>query len=185
MGAHHFEYTVDDDFFAAFEGSEISRGDVDVQVDVQKQPSLLTLDFRMQGDVEVACDRCLGEFRMPVAYEGSLQVKFAEDAPESDGEILWLHPVEGEVNLAQYIYESIVLSLPYQRVHPLDTNGEPTCDPEMLKRFRIVSGDEFDEMFPEEAGDATTKSETQSAWENQLAAIRDRMENDEEKEDKE
>ena len=141
-----------------------------------KQASLLTLDFTMKGDVEVACDRCLGEFRMPVDYQGTVQVKFAEDTPESDGDIIWLHPVEGELNLAQYIYESIILSLPYQRIHPLDKNGNPTCDPEMLKRFRIVSGDEFDEMFPEENID----TEAQAEWESQLAAIKEKMEKQEE-----
>ena len=185
IGTHHFEYTVDDDFFAAFEGAEISRGDVKVGLDVNKQSSMLILDFRMEGNVEVACDRCLGEFRMPVDYDGTLLVKFTEEPPESDGEIMWLHPVEGEVNLAQYIYESILLSLPFQRIHPLDKNGNPTCDPEMLKRFRIVSGDEFDEMFPEEDVDTEAKNETQVAWESQLATIKDKMEQEEaEKESK-
>ena len=172
LGEHRFEYRIDDDFFAQFEGSEVSRGDVRVEVVANKQPSMLILDFRMEGDVEVACDRCLGEFRMPVAYTGRLFVKFVEDPPESDGEVIWLHPVEGEVNLAQYIYESIVLSLPYQRVHPLDAEGKPTCDPEMLRRFRIVQGEEFDAMFPEESVD----TESQTAWEDQLAAVKAQME---------
>lgn len=176
LGAHCFEYVVNDDFFAQFEGSEVSRGDVRVEMEVNKQPAMLILDFRMEGDVEVACDRCLGEFRMPVAYEGQLLVKFTEDPPPDDGEVLWLHPVEGEVNLAQYIYESIVLSLPYQRVHPPDADGKPTCDPEMLKRFRIVPGEEFDAMFPGEAVDDEARSPTKGSWENQLAAVKEQLE---------
>jgi len=178
-GIHHYEYTVDDDFFAAFENSEVTQGDVDVQVDVKKQPSMLSLDFSMTGGVDVACDRCVEEFRIPVDYTGTLLVKFTEDPPESDGDVLWLHPVETEVNLAQYIYESILLSLPYQRIHPLDEQGNPTCDPEMLSRFRIVSGDEFEAMFPEENTGPESKNETQAAWENQLAAIREKMEKEE------
>ena len=180
-GKHRFEYGVNDEFFARFEGSEVSRGDVRVEVEVNKQPSMLTFDFRMEGDVEVMCDRCLGAFRMPVAYVGRLLVKFAEDPPESDGEVLWLHPAEGEVDLAQYIYESIVLSLPYQRVHPLDADGNPTCDPEMLRRFRIVQGEEFDAMFPEDTVDAEAKSEVQGSWEDQLAAVKAQLEREEDK----
>jgi hypothetical protein len=179
LGAHHFEYAVDDDFFGAFEGSEITRGDVDVQVDLLKQPSMLTLNFEMQGDVEVACDRCLGEFRMPVDYRGTLLVKFADDPPESDGEVLWIHPAESQIDLAQYIYESIVLSLPFQRIHPVDDDGRPTCDPQMLERFRIVTGEEFDQMFPAEAVDAQAQSETQASWESQLAAVKAKMEQEE------
>jgi uncharacterized metal-binding protein YceD (DUF177 family) len=175
-GTHRFEYVVDDAFFAEFPESEISHGTVQVEVEVSKQPSLLTLDFRMQGSVEVACDRCLGEFRMPVDYSGRLLVKFTEEPPESDGDIVWLHPVEGELNLSQYIYESIVLSLPFQRIHPLDAQGNPTCDPEMLRRFRIVTGDEFDAMFPGENVDTEAQNEAQADWERQLAAVKAQME---------
>jgi uncharacterized metal-binding protein YceD (DUF177 family) len=175
-GTHRFEYVVDDAFFAEFPEGEIRRGDVQVVVEAQKQPSMVVLDFRMTGGVDVACDRCLGEFRMPLEYTGRLLVKFAEEPPESDGEILWLHPAGGEVNLAQYIYESIVLSLPFQRIHPLDENGNPTCDPEMLKRFRIVTGDEFDALVPEESVDAEGQSEAQAGWERQLAEVKAKME---------
>jgi len=139
----------------------------------------------MEGEGEVTCDRCLEEFMMPVDYTGTLQVKFAEVAPESDGDIIWLHPVEGELPLAQYIYESIVLSLPFQRVHPDGEDGRPGCDPEMLKHFRIVSGDEFDEMFPEEEVDAEARTEAQSNWENQLSSIKARMEQEEDPDKKE
>ena len=179
VGAHRFEYAVGDDFFAEFPEGGIERGDVRVEVGVTRQPSMLTLDFQMDGSVEVACDRCLGEFRMPVAYAGRLLVKFAEDPPEGDGEIVWLHPLESQLNMAQYIYESIVLSLPFQRVHPPDAQGNPTCDPEMLKRFRIVSGDEFDAMFPEESVDTQAKSESQAEWEKQLAEVKAKMEQEE------
>ncbi|MCD8185245.1 MAG: YceD family protein [Rikenellaceae bacterium] len=179
VGTHHFEYTVDDDFFSAFEESEVRQGDIQVAVEVKKQASLLTLDFVMDGGVDVPCDRCVEQFRIPVHYQGTLLVKFTDEPPESDGDIMWLHPVESEIDLAQYIYESILLSLPYQRIHPLDEQGNSTCDPEMLKRFRIVSSDEFDVMFPQEEVDADSKSESQAAWENQLAALRERMENEE------
>lgn len=99
---------------------------------------MLTADVRITGHVVVPCDRCLEDCRIPIDFEGRLLVKFSDEPREYDGEVLWLLPGEDEVDLSQYIYESIVLSLPYQRVHP-----EGECDPEMLKRFRIVSDEEF------------------------------------------
>ena len=48
--------------------------------------------------------------------------------------------------LSQYIYESICLSLPYQRVHPVGSDGKSGCDPDMLARFNIVSEEEFDRL---------------------------------------
>ena len=80
-----------------------------------------------------------GGLRGAGAFRGHLTVKFSDgETDEYDGEMMWISPSESEVDLAQYIYESIVLSLPYQRVHP-----EGECDPAMLERFRIVSDSEF------------------------------------------
>ncbi len=146
VGSHTFEFEVDDRFFQAFEGSELHRGHGRVKVDLEKQSRMMSLAFDMAGEVEVVCDRCLEEFMLPFAYQGTLQVRFSETEQESDGEIMWISPNETELNLAQYIYESISLSLPYQRVHPMDAEGHSLCNPDMLSRFRIVSEQEFDQI---------------------------------------
>ena len=75
--------------------------------------------------------------------------------------------LEDRVELAQYIYESIVLSLPYQRVHP-----EGECNPEMLERFRIVSDREFASI---EAAAEGAGERGGGEW-AKLAALRERME---------
>ncbi len=87
IGNHHFEFEVDDRFFDAFEGSEIHRGHASVSVELVKTERLLTLDFTIDGEAEVTCDRCLDEFMMPVHYAGTLQVRFSETEKESDGEV--------------------------------------------------------------------------------------------------
>ena len=57
---------------------------------------------------------------------------------------MWISPADGEVSLAQYIYESIVLALPYSRVH---ADGE--CDPDMLARFTVVESADDEEETEE------------------------------------
>lgn len=146
VGTHRFDFKIGDRFFEAFEGSEIHRGKADVQVVLNKQSNLLTLDFRIEGEVCVTCDRCLEEFMMPVGYTGTLAVRYSETEQESDGEVMWIGPSETEIDLSQYIYESICLSLPYQRVHPVGSDGKSGCDPDMLARFNIVSEEEFDRL---------------------------------------
>ena len=167
VGTHRFDFKIGDRFFEAFEGSEIHRGKADVQVVLNKQSNLLTLDFRIEGEVCVTCDRCLEEFMMPVGYTGTLAVRYSETEQESDGEVMWMLPGEDRVELAQYIYESIVLSLPYQRVHP-----EGECNPEMLERFRIVSDREFAAI---EAAAEGAGEHNDGEW-AKLAALRERME---------
>ena len=145
-GTHEFRFEVGKPLFKAFESSEIKDGRCVVEV-----------------------DRCLEDCRVPIDFEGQLLVKFSDEPREYDGEVLWLLPGEDEVDLSQYIYESIVLSLPYQRVHP-----EGECDPEMLKRFRIVSDEEFSAIENRAEEHAVPEGE----W-AKLAALRERMEADE------
>ena len=102
----------------------------------------------IDGEVTVPCDRCLEDCVLPVHFKGHPVVKFSEEEQDSDGEVIWIHPAEDLLDLGQYIYESIVLSLPYQRVHPLDALGNPLCNPDMLARFTVA--DESQEQEDEE-----------------------------------
>ena len=164
-GTHEFRFEVGKPLFEAFESSEIKDGRCVVEVTLERGETMLTADVR----ITVACDRCLEDCRIPIDFEGPLLVKFSDEPREYDGEVLWLLPGEDEVDLSQYIYESIVLSLPYQRVHP-----EGECDPEMLKRFRIVSDEEFSAIENRAEEHAVPEGE----W-AKLAALRERMEADE------
>ena len=100
-------------------------------------------------------------------------MKFSDEVREYDGDTLWLSPSEDFVDLTQYIYESIVLSLPYQRVHP---DGE--CDPDMLGRFRIVSEQEF-ETIENETQQREREASGSGQWTEQLSAIKQQMEQEE------
>ncbi len=166
-GHHEFRFEVGKSLFEAFESTEIKDGACEVAVDMERSDAMLLLDIRITGHVVVACDRCLEDCRIPIDFRNSLPVRFSEQEHEYDGEVLWLVPGEDEVDLAQYIYESIVLSLPYQRVHP---DGE--CDPDMLGRFRIVSDEEFATIEARAEGANAGLREGERA---KLAALRERM----------
>lgn len=167
-GLHDFHFKVDGGLFGAFGSTEIKDGDCDVSVALERGESMLTLDVTVDGSVVVECDRCLEDCNVPIHYEGQLLVKFSDEVHEYDGEVMWLLPMEDEVDLTQYIYESIVLALPYQRVHP---DGE--CNPEMLERFRIVSDEEFGGI--EARAEAEGRNEGEWA---KLAALKEQMEAD-------
>ena len=117
-GLHDFRFEVDGSLFEEFESPEIKDGACEVTVALERGEAMLTLDVTVDGSVVVECDRCLEECRIPVHYQGRLLVKFSDEVHEYDGEVMWLLPMEDEIDLKQYIYESIVLSLPYQRCIP-------------------------------------------------------------------
>ena len=169
-GHHDFEFAMDGDLFRAFENADIKDGKLTAKVGMERMESQLDLQIEIDGTVCVACDRCLEDFDLPIHYEGGLIVRFSNEPAEYDGEVMWLLPAEDRVDLTQYLYESVVLSLPYSRVHP---DGE--CNPEMLKRFNIVSQEEFDAIEQE-----AEKEEMQSPFKG-LEALRQQMKEEEKK----
>ena len=157
--------------FEEYQSTEIKDGRCEVTVGADRSESRIVLDVAITGYVIVECDRCLEDCRIPIDFEGQLVVKFSEEVHEYDGEVMWMLPGEDQVDLKQYIYESIVLSLPYQRVHP-----DGACNPEMLERFRIVSDQEFASI---EARAGGGKEHNEGEW-AKLAALREQMEAEEE-----
>ena len=135
VGKHSFVYDIDDKFFDDYAQSEVTQGKIHVEVDLDKKASLLEFYFSLEGKVIVTCDRCLNEFEMPIAYNTELFVKFGDVTEEQTDEIIVLSHNEFELDVAQYIYEFVHLSLPYKRVHPDDANGHSTCNKEMLKKL--------------------------------------------------
>jgi uncharacterized protein len=138
LGEHEVSYEINNKFFNCFEHSEIKEGNVTALVHARRTSSFIELDFDIEGDVMVTCDRCLEEYSQRIRFEGSLFVKFSSLIQEDEGDVIYVDPNEGELNLAQYLYESICLCLPYQKIHPLDDEGKSTCNPEMLERLEAI-----------------------------------------------
>lgn len=143
-GVHDFVFDVDDAFFAACDNDELRGGRCTANFALRKAGNTLSLSAAIEGQVVTVCDRCLEECSVPVRFEGELTVRVSDEAEGYDGETMWVSPAEDEIALGQYIYESIVLALPYRRVH---ADGE--CNPEMLSRFKVATAEEFDRMEEE------------------------------------
>lgn len=89
----------------------------------------MRLTIQCTGEVEVLCDYCTQPFMIPISGEQTFVVKLGnEEGDAVDEDIIYLPVQEHEIDIASYIYEVIILSLPLKRVHP-----EGECDPEMVK----------------------------------------------------
>lgn len=151
VGNHQFSFDIEESLFAQFGQEDCSKGAGRVVVNLEKHPNFMALHTEITGEVEVVCDRCLDHFMHEVAFEGELFVKFSTEVKEpeydilgknSDEEVLWIHPSDDHIDLASYIYESMLLALPVQRIHPEDENGESMCDKDMLSRFVLAQEQE-------------------------------------------
>lgn len=118
MGKHQFDYQLDNAFFEYFNFSEFNNANIKVEVILEKKSTMLELSFKHKGTVNVPCDLSNEPFDLPIKGKLKLIVKFGETFNDDNEELLILPHGEFEFNIAQYIYESIILSVPTKRVHP-------------------------------------------------------------------
>jgi uncharacterized metal-binding protein YceD (DUF177 family) len=102
-----------------------------------------------KGTVNVACDISNEPYDQPVEGSLKLVIKFGDAYSDEDDEILVLPHGEHQFNIAQYVYEMIVLSVPSKRVHPGVLDG--SLQSEMLRKLQ--------ELQPKETGNKTEKTD--------------------------
>ncbi|MFV0365056.1 MAG: YceD family protein [Mangrovibacterium sp.] len=161
LGKTEFEYTIGKPFFEYFDGGIVEEGDVRVKVVLDKQSNLLTLDFKVKGVAYVACDRCLETYPEPIKNKAKVYVKYGESSFEEGDDVIWVDVNESQINVAQMIYDYILLALPIRTVHPEDENGKSQCNPAMIERIESLN------YFSEETEEEET---TDSRW-NELKKL--------------
>lgn len=136
VGEHLYDFHISDKFFESLDYSEIKQGDINVKLTLLKQSSMMILHFEISGTVKINCDRCTAEYDLPLEGNYKLIVKVGgSDTGNEDDDIITVAANEHELDLSQYLYEYIALSLPIKRAHPDNAKGETTCDKKMLKKL--------------------------------------------------
>ena len=137
-GKHQFEYQIDKKFFEAFQYDEFNDVDVKVELSFVKKATMFELEFQFNGNVTVSCDISNELYNQPISDKFKLIVKFGDEYNDERDDILVIPHTEFQINIAQYIYESIILSVPSKRVHPNVINGSLKSEViEKLKELEI------------------------------------------------
>jgi uncharacterized metal-binding protein YceD (DUF177 family) len=146
LGLHTFQYDLDDKFIEALKGdNEVDFKDLDVQVSLKfdKKESFFMCHFDVDGSITAVCDRCGDDFKLRLWDEFDLIIKLtgAEDAAaiEDDADVVFIPRSETVLDISNWLYEFVILSIPLQRVHPDKENGESGCNPEALKLLNKLS----------------------------------------------
>ena len=134
-GIHEFIFEVNDEFFEKFENSIVQKATADVLVTLEKEETMLLLDFTIEGTVTFPCDRCLEEMNIDIEGYNELIVKFGETAEEESEDVIVIPNKSHELDVSQFIYEFISMLIPLRNVHPDDENGIGKCNPEALKEL--------------------------------------------------
>ncbi len=124
LGIHHFDFELDDTFFALFEYDDFSNIEANANIELNKHSTFLELKFEFTGSVETICDRSSIPFKQTIENNFMLVVKFGDEYNDEDDERLILPHGEYKLNVAQYLFELVVLSIPLKHVHPDVLSGK-------------------------------------------------------------
>ncbi|WP_425076881.1 YceD family protein [Psychroserpens sp. S379A] len=143
IGKHHFDYQIDKTFFEHFEYDDFNDVDVKTELTFEKKTTLLELHFHVSGIVNVNCDITNEPYNQEVNGDFNLVVKFGDEYNDDFEDIVILPHGEYEINVAQYVYELIILSMPAKRIHPGVEDG--TLDSDILKKLEELSPKDLQE----------------------------------------
>ena len=141
LGDHVFDYSVDQSFFEQFESFEMETADLQIQVELSRQSTMLVFHFNISGKIGTFCDRCNDPLTLDLKSRDRLIVKFGDETLEETDEIAVLPETETRLNVAPFIYEFVVLALPARKVHdPKDCN--PKVMELLSEHFEEIEEDE-------------------------------------------
>lgn len=157
LGKHLFEFDVNDAFFDEFEYSLVKKGDLKCVVELDRQETMLVLNFGITGTIGLACDRCLSSYPQQVDIAEQQIAKFSEEEIE-DEDIITLTKNDHEINVAPLIYEYINVAVPFVAVCT-DEGRTQYCDNDMLDKLEKLAsgGDEPDDEQDNPTWDALKK----------------------------
>ena len=137
LGTHRYNYKIEDTFFEFFEYEDFNDAHINVDVTLLKNTTLLELNFKISGTVNINCDITNEPFDQNVENDFDLVVNFGEEYNDENIDILILPHGAYEINIQQYIYELIVLAVPIKRVHPGVEDG--TLHSDILEKLKELS----------------------------------------------
>ena len=132
-----FEYELDNKFFEHFEYDEFNSANVKIDLLFEKKSTMMELTFHASGTVNLNCDLTNEPYDQPIENSLFLVIKFGDEYNNEDDDLLILPHGEYQVNVQQYIYELVVLSVPAKRIHPGVEDG--TLKSDVLEKLEELS----------------------------------------------
>ena len=135
IGTHHFDFQLDDEFFANLEKSEILRGSVGCKATLNLREEDYQLNIAVQGTVFVVCDRCLDPMPLDINDEQEI---WSEEEDNNQSPI-----TNHQLNLSWLAYEIVSINIPIVHCHQ---PGECNQQMELLLHDHLCDEPEPDEI---------------------------------------
>ena len=141
-GKHKFQFEIDKAFFELFETEqEFTNPRITADILMDKHTTFLEFWIKTHGLVTLECDISGEAFDHPIENEIKVLVKFGEEYDDSDEEVITIPATDHAFNVAQLIYEDVVLSIPMKKISP----NVDEDDLEMLNKYSPKDNEEDSE----------------------------------------
>jgi uncharacterized metal-binding protein YceD (DUF177 family) len=132
-GVHEFSYPINDKFFEPFQEQDFRNCKANVKLLLDRKSSFILLKFEIGGTMEVTCDRCNNNLPFELWDEFNITVKMVEEPElmndqEEDPDVYYIGKTESHIDVANWIYEFINLSIPMQRTCSFEKMDGPNCN---------------------------------------------------------
>ena len=145
-GIHEFNYGITDKFFEPFQQQDFTNCQANVKLSLDKKSGFMLLSFEIGGKMEVDCDRCNGKLPLELWEEFNIIVKLAEEPglmneQEDDPDVYYINRGESHIDVANWIYEFVNLSIPMQKVCSYEKMDGPHCNPAALDGLKKLDAE--------------------------------------------
>jgi len=132
-GVHEFGYEVDDRFFEDYGAQDFENVKGHVKLKLEKNNSFMILRFEIGGKTDVTCDRCSNELPLQLFDEFTITVKMVEEPTlmneqEEDPDVYYISRGESHLDVKDWIYEFVNLSIPMQKTCEYENMDGPFCN---------------------------------------------------------
>lgn len=146
-GVHEFNYTIDDKFFEAFQQQDFRNCRAHVKLLLDKQSSFMLLKFEIGGTLDVTCDRCNNNLPLELWDEFTLTIKMAEkpelmNSQDDDPDVYYVSRSESHIDISNWVYEFINLSIPMQKACDYEKMDGPYCNATVMELLKKLEPEE-------------------------------------------
>lgn len=146
-GIHEYNYEIRDKFFETFQQQDFHDCKANVKLLLDKKSSFMLLKFEIGGTLEVTCDRCNSNLPLELWDEFHITVKMVEEPDlmndqEEDPDVYYIGRGESHIDVANWIYEFINLSIPMLKTCGFEKMDGPYCNKAALEVLKKMEPEE-------------------------------------------
>ena len=146
-GVHEFNYRIDDRFFEEYNEQDFRNAEANVKLLLEKSNSFMILRFEIGGKAEVNCDRCNSNLPLQLFDEFKMMIKMTDEPAvmneqEEDPDVYYISRGESHIDVKDWIYEFVSLSIPMQKTCDYESMDGPYCNPAARELLNNMKPDE-------------------------------------------